>query len=264
MSTLKIFAAFKSKMLVSTILCLIFFSQIVIGSLTLTLEPRHNNVLEGGSAVFTCTVSGRDREYDIRWQAFYHNGSTPRNAWDLLGISMSTTSYNVHDIINTDLGLDFFTFGSYSVSYTQNMNDQDVLELRIDNVTKHDGYFIFSCTTKNIRKTAELTVWTSKPQCSFKGDIPDVISRQEMYQITLICSLEGGDPKPYLKWLIADQNRHMNQIGSFGNISVVQNVTAFDHGREYICEANIAATPDDPFMCSIVPYNPLPIVSVFF
>ena len=252
-------------MLVTTILYLLYFSHAAIGRLNLTLEPRYNNVLEGSSAVFTCTVSGRVIKYEIRWQAFFYDGSTLRTAWDYPGIIMSNTSFNVHDIIDADSGFDLFTFGNYSVSYAQNMDDQDVLQLRIDNVTKYDGYFKYSCTISDLREIADLTVWTwptSKPQCSFKGDIPDVISSQEIYQITLICFLEGGNPRPYLNWLTEDQNRHKNQIGSVGNISVVQNITASDHGQEYICKADILATPDDPLTCSIIPYNPMPIVSV--
>ena len=32
------------------------------GEISGTLEPKVNNVLEGGMAEFTCTVTGRDRE----------------------------------------------------------------------------------------------------------------------------------------------------------------------------------------------------------
>ena len=193
---------------------------------------------------------------------------------DYSGISMSTTSFNVHDIIDVSLGLNLLTFGNYSISFSQNMENQDVSQLRIANATKYDGYCQFSCISGNgntqytIGNYADLTVWTrptSKPQCYFQGDIPDVIPNHEVYQITLTCSLQGGDPPPYLNWL-SDRNGHYSQIGGTGfhNISIVQDITASDHGREYICKADILATPDDPLTCSIIPYNPVPIVSVSF
>ena len=274
MSTFKIFTVLESKLLIAKVLCLLYLSQTAIGIPTGTLKPRRNDVLEGNSAVFTCTVNGGDSGDDIRWQGLYYYDSFLRVAWDYAGISMSTTSFSVNSIIDVSLGLNLLTFGNYSISYSQNMENQDVSQLSIANTTKYDGYFQFSCRIGNehtqyiIGNYADLTVWTrpaSKPQCCFQGDIPDVIPNHEVYQITLTCSLQVGYPPPYLNWL-SDRNGHYSQIGSTGfhNISIVQDITASDHGREYICKADILAIPDDPLTCSIIPYNPVPIVSVSF
>ena len=274
MSTFKTFTGLESKLWIAKVLCLLYLFQTAIGIPTGTLKPRRNDVLEGNSAVFTCTISGGDSGDDIRWQGLYYYDSFLRVAWDYAGISMSTTSFNVNNIIDVSLGLNLLTFGNYSISYSQNIENQDVSQLRIANTTKYDGYFQFSCRIGNehtqyiIGNYADLTVWTrptSKPQCCFQGDIPDVIPNHEVYQITLTCSIQEGYPPPYLNWL-SDRNGHYSQIGGTGfhNISIVQDITASDHGREYICKADILAIPDDPLTCSIIPYNPVPIVSVSF
>ena len=159
---------------------------------------------------------------------------------------------------------------------TNASSEEEVFILRLLNVTKRDNHLShFWCKHDNLATStnrylgiARLVVWTKpteQPQCryNFESETPIVISRQESYAIFLSCSLEGGDPQPLLRWFKTSENGLMQIGGSSTNsLNTSVLVTASDHGREYICQAAIDATPDEPLTCKIIPYNPMPEIVV--
>ena len=257
----------------STVFFLLYVFHYVTAVPNGTLEPRFNHVLEGTSAVFTCNVTGRDPDNEkLAWRGFYGG----QLAWGYPGTT--TESFNIHKVTQINY-LKKVRFGKYSVKYAGNVDSQEILQLRISNVTKNDGSFLFYCiyicvhthditphepTTGSIGVVSNLTVWTktSTPKCSSQGHIPDVISNHEKHEINLTCSLQGGDPPPYLTWHAADSNGSIIAGPEVREISIIQNITSSDLGRMYFCRAEIKAIPNNPLICSIIPNNSLPIVSV--
>ena len=256
------------RMFSSTVLFLLYVCQYVTAVPNGTLEPRFNHVLEGTSAVFTCSVTGRDPDNEkLAWRGFYMG----QLAWRYPGTT--SESFNIHNV-TTISALKRKEFGIYSVEYTVGVDNREILQLRISNVTKHDGSFLFYCIyiyTTNPQQTGGigmvgnlnvLTTTTSKPQCWFQGYTTDAISDNETLAINLTCTLQGGDPPPYLTW--HEDYPNGSQIAGPGThvISTTQYIASSDFGRKYYCVAEMKATPDDLLICSIIPYNSLPIISV--
>ena len=233
-------------MFFATVLWLLSVCQTVTGEPHGILSPGFNHVLEGTSATFTCNVTGRNvSNEELAWRAVYE-GSL---AWKYSGTTIA--SFYIHDVTIID-DLNGLRFGHYSVSYAKTVDDLEVSQLCITNVTKNDGLFLFYCiyisksTRGTIGNASKLVVWTtqnSKPQCSFHDEIHDVISEQEKYQLNLTCSLEGGDPPPYLTWHIDDP--YGFQIAGPGArvLSTAPYINSSDLGRKYFCRAEIKATP---------------------
>ena len=242
-------------MFVLKAICLVCALQAAIGEPSGKLEPAVNHVLEGGTAVFTCTVTGRDKEnVDIVWYIALTYLS-PGSYVSYLATSMT--------VITEPFG--FLNFKNHTIVYNASY-EEEVFELRINNVTKlsEDLDFLCGFRTPLFFVTSigmgRLIVWslpTSKPQCSFQGDIPPVIHDGESYPITLTCSLEDGDPRPSLTWYRVDQNQlQMISSPSINTSTSTQSITASDYLHEFTCRAVIGAIPDDPLTCSVIPYQP--------
>ena len=79
----------------------------------------------------------------------------------------------------------------------------------------------------------------------------------------MTCSLNDGDPLPPLTWYTINGTDIQLVAGSATSaLRAFQTITVSDHGRELICQAEIAAIPDEPLTCSIIPYNPKPQIDV--
>ena len=247
-------------MLFSYVLLVCFFcvGQVILGIPRGTLEPKENNVLEGGVAEFTCTVTGRDTaNEEIWWQA----------ANDQVLWRYSATS---EKIIFGDSSLyeDLQFEDHYNTS-----TEAEVFILRINNVTRSFNQYKYGCIYKSSTKnaflddSATLFVWTkptSQPQCNYSGDIPTIISGDKNYPIDLTCSIEGGNPPPLLTWYQKNQN-YLSRIsvsGSYYRVNAAVSISTSDHGKEYICQATIDAIPNEPLTCQIIPYNSMPKIDI--
>ena len=232
-------------------ICLVCVLQAAIGGQLVKFEPAVNHVLEGGTAVFTCTVTGRDENVDIEWIVALNYISPGLYTYLATSMTVITGTFGVLNFKNHTI--------VYNASY-----EEEVFELHINNVTKlpEDLDFLCGFHTPLFRTIGfgRLVVWslpTSKPQCSFQGDIPPVIHDGESYPITLTCSLEGGDPQPSLTWYRVDQNQLQTISSPSVNSSTsTQSITASDYLHEFTCQAVIGAIPDDPLTCSVIPYQP--------
>ena len=241
------------------VLCFLCLWQTTKGIPTGTLEPKVNNVLEGSIAEFTCTVTGRDRvNSQIWWQGQTRAGELWRYS-----ATHRTIIYGDPSFLE-NLGFQ-----------TNTSSVEEVFILQLFNATKRDNQSI-SCIHSSMDTTytlddnasARLVVWTKpteNPRCSYTyvGEIPIIISSGGNYPIILSCSIEGGDPQPQLTWYKNDRNSLL-QIGgpSTNSLNINHLITATDLGREYVCQAAIDATPDEPLTCQIIPYNPMPEIAV--
>ena len=113
-------------------LCAMFVCQTVIGKPTGTVEPGERQVVEGGTAVFTCTVTGRDDE-DIRWQGLKDGGVK----WSYSATSMTT----IDD--RTDGFFENVNFKNRTVIYNESY--EEVFELHIRNVRIDDADYDYYC-----------------------------------------------------------------------------------------------------------------------
>ena len=234
------------------------------------LEPEENHVLEGSVAEFTCTVSGRvKQDTNIYWQYVYEY----KLIWEYSPTSMTQTYVfdNDYRILET------LMFSNDTVVYNSNY-EEEVFMLSIRNVRPTNDssigliFCIYGDHTNEIGKllldTSQLVVWrkpSRDPQCKFEGHIPEIITVKDgHYSIKLTCSLDDGNPKPELIWYVASKYSGLDIIGSPGvdSISADRDITAADHGIEYICHAVIGAIADEPLTCSIIPYNPAPKISI--
>ena len=217
-------------------------------------------VLEGGVAEFTCTVTGRETaNTEIWWHAAFL--TTGYVLWQY----SATSKKIVHGDLTENLEFE---------DHNNTSNEAEMFILRIINVTKSDNQFSFGCvhaytnsvTHSLLGNLAKLVVWTKPtghPQCGYEGINISTIISSSNHQITLTCFIDGGDPLPKLRWYKTNQNGLMLIGGPYSNsLSVNQHITASDHGREYICQAEIGATPGEPLTCKLIPYNPMPEISV--
>ena len=254
-------------MLPFTILSVACTWHITLGYLTGMFEPKVNNVLEGGSAEFVCTVTSRDKQNeDIGWLFFYEFDTKVR-LWQY-----SVTSNFTFGDFNT-LNINY-AFENKTIVYNSSYVEER-FTLRIINATKTDEHYKFLCIYwreqhgqrwQSVFDSGIVVVWTtpsSQPQCQYDGDIPNIIQGQEHFNISLTCSLNDGDPLPLLAWYTINETDLTPVAGSAtSSLRVFQTITAFDHGREFICQADIAAIPDESLICSVIPYIPKPQIDV--
>ncbi|XP_072044655.1 uncharacterized protein [Amphiura filiformis] len=217
-----------------------------------------NNVLEGDTAEFTCNVTGRNSE-ELFWQSYNINTSS---GW-------TKNAQFTGDLFSNSLNQ-----GKYYTSYAFE-GATEMLNLRIVNVIINDGLDRFRCVFNNgdqfiiIGTTSKLTVWTKpkiQPTCGILGFIPTVITGNMEYDnIKLTCDLNDGDPLPVLTWYeVTGSEYEVLSISPDGQAQVtyIFNIGAQDHGREFICIATVADTLDKSLSCSIIPYNPMPVITI--
>ena len=225
------------------------------------LDPSTtNNVGIGDTAIFTCTVTERNRmTQTLLWQLSYRYRFAPIQR---LHFPANIT----RNIDETELTTPW-THGQYAVSYSEEY-DAEILQLRISNATNGDSNFDFTCVyrtgsfssiTYTFNPPIGLKVWTY-PRCSLSGDVPSVISFNETLRIFMKCSCT--DPLT-LSWFTVNDGIKSDLHGeSTSSSNLFQDITAYDQGRKYICEATIADDPKFRLTCSIVPYNPRLVVSI--
>ena len=217
-----------------------------------------NNVGEGDTATFTCTVTGRDTTTQtLLWQLSYrvNNGNTMH----------SNFPANMTRIDLTKIPTPW-THGDYFLNFSEEGN-VDIIQLLIHNVTKGDSNFQFKCaykTSQTVRTlwfAVELVVWT-KPMCflSSSSNVPSLITMNNTVEIQLLCITTESLT---LSWYTLDYETR-SKIGSsaVSTNTHFQHITSNDYGREFICEATILDDPLFKLTCSVVPYNPRPVVSI--
>ena len=263
-------------MLISVVIVVCLTHQFVMAQKSplepmVKIEPEENHVFEGGVAEFNCTVTGRVKQNtSILWQ-YYHDTAA---IWEYSATSMMV-------IYPSDSNPKIFEnveFSNYTNTVNSPSNEEEVFMLSIRDVRPSNDSFgvkIFcvldyhSTGISNNDKldTSTLVVWKkplSAPQCKFEGDIPEIITNKDTdYSIKLTCSLDGS-PKHELTWYVITEDGILDIIGNPGvdSISADRDITAAEHGIEYICHAVIAVIPDEPLTCSIIPYNPAPKISL--
>ena len=123
------------------VFCVICVCQTAIGKPTATVQPGEYQVAEGGTAVFSCTVTGRDDE-DIRWQGLQDGGVK----W-----SYSATSMTVIDD-RTDGFFENVNFKNRTVKHNESYDE--VFELRISNVRIDDANYDYYCVYVSTRSSS--------------------------------------------------------------------------------------------------------------
>ena len=228
--------------------------------------PELSSVIEGGSAILTCTVTGRDQtKSEVEWQGISKKNTT----WEWAYRANLNASFDFRNYANFD-SYEYLTPGTYSTVYSVNeTSDEEVFQLCINNVTKQDSEFDFFCSysLKNLSKEplqgkGELIVW-SRPQCSFHSDgpVPPVIYPPKQVPINLTCAFIEDNISSNLTWYTADMNGRLKEIvgqSATTKLIISHDLTSADKGREFICKAVIESDdlPKDPLTCSLVPYNP--------
>ena len=226
-----------------------------------------NNVGEGDTATFTCTVTGRDTStQSLLWTLSYRN-----NGEDRVFLYFPAT---MTGLIDANRILTPWSHGHYFLSYSET-DGMEQLQLRISNVTKGDGNCQFNCvyrtnsqskgnTTIIFGIAVNLAVWT-KPTCNglMKDYLPAVITpADDPFQIILLCTT---DPDALtLSWYLTMDDGLRSNIGypvTFTN-QATHFITAADYGREFICEATTMNDPEFKLTCSVVPYHPRPMIFV--
>ena len=225
------------------------------------IKPEENHVLVGGVAEFTCTVTGRVKQNtDIRWQ--YYHESDLSVTWEYSATSLMAIIYPNNPTI----------FENVNISVHHSSSNEEVFTLKIRNVT-NDGkifciYYAGPAAGYSVLDKSPLVVWRkplNNPECKFAGDIPEIIiDTDRYYNIKLTCSLDDGSPNPELFWYITTDEGGLDKIKGPSNnsITVDRDISVSDLGRAFLCHAVIAATPNNPLTCSIIPYNPTPKISI--
>ena len=234
-------------------LCFTWIWQTSIG-ISVKLEPKENHVVNGGTAVFTCTVTGRNRRTEF---ILLRGILDDKSEWTYFPTNFIKVHYfnqNSSESLN------------HTVVYSAN-SKEEVFELHVSNVTTGRN-LIIECLAGSVHDEAILRVWilpTSEPQCNFKGELPPIIQDGQSYPINLTCSLKDGDPQPPLSWYKVHQNQfELIEGPHINSLTTTQFITASDHDREYTCQARIEAMPHDPLFCTVIPYQPKPEICVSF
>ena len=242
--------------------------QLTTGIITGRLDPvGQSYVGEDDTVEFTCTVTGRDKQNQyLHWQIF---NTLSRDSTFFLANMTRNVSRNE---IQTE-GI----HGNYRISYAEE-NSQEVLKLRIVNVTKLDGILTFNCAYTRTNEPSifldrpfhlgawiTLTVLT-QPECSFvpllPQHIPSLISTNSLYRIALICQTEQTEALS-VSWYTTENERKMEISASQIHTNTLQtDIDAGDHGREYTCEALTDQSPGLVLTCSVIPYDPRPELTV--